>query len=355
LDNGSATFNNVDKTNIDEVRAVIEDFNKVAAPYAKLVRCFLFGVLVHVSPLGIKTDFHSIRAPFNLYFLKVYGETSYEQMQSIIDQIGFREQDVFLDLGCGVGQLVMYVAGGTKVKKSVGIEINDLPARYGAAMGEDFSKWMKWWKKKCRPFQLIHGDMLDEQYRTLITQEATIIFINNYAFEPSLDLHIKNMLADCHMGTRIISTKAYATGTKRVNILFPDVESIMEVSQLKTVKQPTSWTPNTVPYYLHTVSHYKVRHSSVLSALDFVLGLVGTSWIEVREEHRFTVHRSAESNWDPAHVLIQIKSISFMPYWCHSSETVDVQFHFQRHQSIETSFTMKRLLENSWSKVMKEL
>ncbi|KAK6010169.1 histone methylation protein DOT1 [Ostertagia ostertagi] len=112
----------------------------------------------------------------------------------------------------------MYVAGGTKVKKSVGIEINDLPAKYGAAMSEDFSKWMKWWKKKCRPFQLIHGDMLDEQFRNLITQEATIIFINNYAFEPSLDLHIKNMLADCHVGTRIISTKAYATGTKRVNM-----------------------------------------------------------------------------------------------------------------------------------------
>ncbi|VDP52183.1 unnamed protein product [Heligmosomoides polygyrus] len=70
----------------------------------------------------------------------VYGETSYEQMQMIINQTVFRESDVFLDLGCGVGQLVMYVAGGTKVKKAVGIEINDLPARYGAAMSEDFSK-----------------------------------------------------------------------------------------------------------------------------------------------------------------------------------------------------------------------
>lgn len=27
-----------------------------------------------------------------------------------------------------------------KVKRSVGIEINDLPASYGAAMGEDFTK-----------------------------------------------------------------------------------------------------------------------------------------------------------------------------------------------------------------------
>ncbi|XGW21236.1 hypothetical protein V3C99_004299 [Haemonchus contortus] len=277
LDNGSATFNNVDKTNLEEVRAVIEDFNKVAAPYAKLWKGQTNPAFESWSQDRADVDLLTIictlsfsRAVSNPQLLNnhyapfssgVYGETSYEQMQMIIDQTVFRDSDVFLDLGCGVGQLVMYVAGGTKVKKSVGIEINDLPAKYGAAMSEDFSKWMKWWKKKCRPFQLIHGDMLDEQYRNLITQEATIIFINNYAFEPSLDLHIKNMLADCHVGTRIISTKAYATGTKRVNMRnLGDVESIMEVTQLKTVKQPTSWTPNNVPYYLHTVTHNKMMN-----------------------------------------------------------------------------------------------
>ncbi|WKX89448.1 hypothetical protein Q1695_008812 [Nippostrongylus brasiliensis] len=277
LENGSATFNNVDKTNLEEVRVVLEDFNKVAAPYAKLwkgqtnpafeswsqdradvdlltVICSLSFSRAVANPQLLNNHY----APFSS---GVYGETSYEQMQMIIDQTVFRESDVFLDLGCGVGQLVMYVAGGTKVKKAVGIEINDLPAKYGAAMSEDFSKWMKWWKKKCRPFQLIHGDMLDERFRSLITQEATIIFINNYAFEPSLDLHIKNMIADCHVGTRIISTKAYATGTKRVNMRnLGDVESIMEVTQLKTVKQPTSWTPNTVPYFLHTVTQSKMMN-----------------------------------------------------------------------------------------------
>ncbi|KAJ1349857.1 hypothetical protein KIN20_005515 [Parelaphostrongylus tenuis] len=251
LDSGSANFDNVDKTNIDEVRAVIEDFNKVAAPYAKLWKgqtnpafeswsqdradVDLLTIICNLSFNRAVPNPQRLNSHYEPFSSGVYGETSYEQMQSIIDQISFREQDIFLDLGCGVGQLVMYVAGGTKVKKSVGIEINDLPARCGAAMADDFTKWMKWWKKKCRPFQLLHGDMLDEQYRTLITQEATIIFINNYAFEPSLDLHIKNMLADCHMGTRIISTKAYATGTKRVNMRnLGDVEAIMEVTPLKT-------------------------------------------------------------------------------------------------------------------------
>lgn len=37
-------------------------------------------------------------------------------MQKIIDQIGFTEHDVFVDLGSGVGQLITYVAGATRVR-----------------------------------------------------------------------------------------------------------------------------------------------------------------------------------------------------------------------------------------------
>ncbi|KAJ1353227.1 hypothetical protein KIN20_009821 [Parelaphostrongylus tenuis] len=60
--------------------------------------------------------------------------------------------------------------------------------------------------------------MPEEQHRNLITKEAIIILLNNVCFDPSLDLHIKNLLADCREGTRIISIKSYATGTKAVNM-----------------------------------------------------------------------------------------------------------------------------------------
>lgn len=36
-------------------------------------------------------------------------------MQLLIEQLNFNEHDVFLDLGSGIGHLVLYVAGGTKV------------------------------------------------------------------------------------------------------------------------------------------------------------------------------------------------------------------------------------------------
>lgn len=53
---------------------------------------------------------------------------------------------------------------------------------------------MKWYGKKFRPFEIFKGDFLDERFRELITKEATIIFINNYAFTADLETKIKRLL-----------------------------------------------------------------------------------------------------------------------------------------------------------------
>lgn len=50
---------------------------------------------------------------------------------------------------------------------------------------------MKWYGKRFRPFELHKGDFLDEKFRDLITKEATIILINNYAFTAELETRIK--------------------------------------------------------------------------------------------------------------------------------------------------------------------
>lgn len=53
---------------------------------------------------------------------------------------------------------------------------------------------MKWYGKKFRPFELHKGDFLDEKFRDLITKEATIILINNFAFTAELETRIKRFV-----------------------------------------------------------------------------------------------------------------------------------------------------------------
>ena len=61
---------------------------------------------------------------------EVYGETSFEFVQQMVDQIGFKENEVFIDLGSGVGQVVMHVAAAVNCTRCIGIEKTDIPANY---------------------------------------------------------------------------------------------------------------------------------------------------------------------------------------------------------------------------------
>lgn len=58
----------------------------------------------------------------------------------IIDELKPTAQDVFVDLGSGVGQLVVHMAGGSKVKKAAGIEIANLPASFSKHLEAEFRK-----------------------------------------------------------------------------------------------------------------------------------------------------------------------------------------------------------------------
>lgn len=48
----------------------------------------------------------------------------------MIDQISITENDVFIDLGSGVGQVVLQIAASTKAKKCIGIEKAEVPTIY---------------------------------------------------------------------------------------------------------------------------------------------------------------------------------------------------------------------------------
>ncbi len=61
---------------------------------------------------------------------EVYGETSFELICQMIDQIEISPEDVFIDLGSGVGQVVLQVAASTRCQNCFGIEKADIPSSY---------------------------------------------------------------------------------------------------------------------------------------------------------------------------------------------------------------------------------
>lgn len=63
---------------------------------------------------------------------EVYGETSFEFISQMLDSCNLKPDDVFIDLGSGVGQVVLQVAASVTggLAKCVGIEKADVPYDY---------------------------------------------------------------------------------------------------------------------------------------------------------------------------------------------------------------------------------
>uniref|UniRef100_A0AAF5Q315 Histone-lysine N-methyltransferase, H3 lysine-79 specific n=1 Tax=Wuchereria bancrofti TaxID=6293 RepID=A0AAF5Q315_WUCBA len=267
----------IDKRNFQQMSALLDAFNKTCPTFTQLWKGATkpggeIWSAERANPVLLRQictraynravdNVHLLNNHYKAFSSQTYGETSFDRMQMIIQEIVPKDRDVFVDLGSGVGQLVIHMAGGSKVRKAVGIEIASLPNRYAQNLSVEFKKWMKWYGKKFRPFELHKGDFLDEKFRDLITKEATIILINNFAFTAELETRIKReLLSELKDGTRIISTKPYGLPNRTITDRhLNDISAILDVFEMAQCENACSWTSNYVAYYHHIINRAKLE------------------------------------------------------------------------------------------------
>ncbi|KAK6624551.1 hypothetical protein RUM44_011410 [Polyplax serrata] len=190
---------------------------------------------------------------------EVYGETSYDLICQMIDQIEITSDDIFVDLGSGVGQVVLQMAAATPCKVCLGVEKAEVPSRYAEDMNKNFKKWMGWYGKKYGEYHLIKGDFLKSEHREKIVS-ATIVFVNNFAFGPNVDHSLKERFADLKDGARIVSSKSFCPLNFRITDRnLSDIGTIMHVSEMSPLKGSVSWTGKPVSYYLHIIDRTKLE------------------------------------------------------------------------------------------------
>ncbi|KAG8292492.1 hypothetical protein J6590_037622 [Homalodisca vitripennis] len=190
---------------------------------------------------------------------EVYGETSFELVCQMIDEIQITSEDVFVDLGSGVGQVVLQMAAATPCKICFGVEKAEIPSSYAEDMNSNFRKWMGWYGKHYGEYQLIRGDFLTEEHREKIVS-ATIVFVNNFAFGPTVDHMLKERFADLKDGARIVSSKSFCPLNFRITDRnLSDIGTIMHVSEMVPLKGSVSWTGKPVSYYLHVIDRTKLE------------------------------------------------------------------------------------------------
>lgn len=215
---------------------------------------------------------HAIREPerLNIYepfSPEVYGETSFDMIAQILDEVQANNEQTFLDLGSGVGQVVLQAAASNSFKECMGVEKADTPAGYAKAMEREFKKWMNWFGKIYTDFTLEKGDFMDDKWKDIIN-DCGVVFVNNFAFGPVVNHHLKSRFQTMKEGSKIISSREFVPMNFKFNKRnLSELGAMIRVTEIKPRSETAtvSWTGNSVSYFLHVVDRTRLeKYFSIL-------------------------------------------------------------------------------------------
>lgn len=129
----------------------------------------------------------------------VYGEIEFVPFVALLSLAKLQPEDVFYDLGCGIGKAVFACAMVFELKKCVGIELL-VPLYEGACSQIDVINTMKP-QLNYSPVVFIQGDFFEINF-----DDATCIFINSTAFFGSTWENICSKIDKLPLCTRVITT-----------------------------------------------------------------------------------------------------------------------------------------------------
>jgi hypothetical protein len=183
----------------------------------------------------------------------VYGEIRHSLVDEFIQNARIKPHHVFLDMGSGIGNVVLQMAGQV-LCESHGVEIMETPARLAKAQTGEFLSRMRYYAKPCGRIRLRHGDFLEDPETISVIGRADVIFVNNYAFDADLNHKILNLFLDLKDGTKVISLKAFVSVDRKLSVRnMHSLESIFRVKEYYFGTERVSWMNEGGKYYIHTV------------------------------------------------------------------------------------------------------
>jgi H3 lysine-79-specific histone-lysine N-methyltransferase len=180
----------------------------------------------------------------------VYGELLHPFITKIlVGQTKMTSDQVFMDLGSGVGNVVLQAALEIGCR-SYGCEIMENACNLAEAQEKEFrSRCMLWGVAPGRVY-LERGDFRTNARIIDKLKEADVILVNNKAFTSTLNDALINMFLDLKKGCKIISLKSFVHDNKTA---INDVATtILDVEHFRYHENWVSWTGSDGEYYIST-------------------------------------------------------------------------------------------------------
>lgn len=180
----------------------------------------------------------------------VYGELLHPFISKIlVDQLNVTSSHVFVDLGSGVGNVVLQAALEIGCE-SWGCEMMENACNLAEAQQREFDARCLMWGIQPGEAHLERGDLRKNMPILEALKRADVVLVNNKAFTAQLNDDLVRMFLDLKTGCKVVSLKSFvADSSYNVN----DVGStILDVQEFRYPEGYVSWTNAGGTYYIAT-------------------------------------------------------------------------------------------------------
>ncbi|RDL39739.1 Histone-lysine N-methyltransferase, H3 lysine-79 specific [Venustampulla echinocandica] len=192
----------------------------------------------------------------------VYGELLPSLISSVLAETGLQSNQTFVDLGSGVGSVVLQAALEFG-SESWGCEMMENACKLADAQHKEFSARCRLWGIETGEVHLERGDFLENEKIKGIMKRADVILVNNQAFTSDLNQKLIDLFLDLKDGCKIISLKSFVPHGHQItprNISNP--VNVLDVKAGRYYAKSVSWTDAGGSYFIATKDATRLRKFS---------------------------------------------------------------------------------------------
>lgn len=217
---------------------------------------------MHAIPLSLvkritAQSYNRIVSPHAHRLRKVKGkETTYGELltpfvHKIFAQTGLNSSHVFVDLGSGVGNVVLQAALQTGAE-SWGIEKMELAASLGSKQASELQARARLWNISLGAIHLISGDFLESPVIDAVLRRADVVLVNNKVFGEKLNNDLLQKFLDLKDGCKAVSLESFGGGAKQGVRHEQAIAGLFDEERFESGTFSVSWVGESVEYYIAT-------------------------------------------------------------------------------------------------------
>lgn len=182
----------------------------------------------------------------------VYGELLPRFCSAIFAETSLNHDQTFIDLGSGVGNVVLQAALETGCE-AWGVEMMPNPCDLAALQAREFPHRAALWGLNVGTVNLLRGDFRSCPAISPVLRRADVVLVNNQAFTPELNDTLRYMFLDLKDGCKVVSLKPFVPeGWRITEHKLSDPANQFTQVRKEYFSESVSWTDRGGWFYVAT-------------------------------------------------------------------------------------------------------